>query len=146
MITEEEVPYILEKELPEINLEISGGKNKKNIFEIMQSFAGYTKRCAEIGNIDKLKSCFNIAAKLLRKGNIAVKSAVEKVYVFSVSSLIEIVSPIHELIKKMLPVNLKKDCLKHLADVISYNDRKDENCLFPNEIAGENIYYIPLNA
>jgi hypothetical protein len=144
MITEKEVPEVLGEELPEMKIELD--ENNENIFNVFNCFYNYTKRCAEIGNINKLKLCFLIAAKLLRKGNNAVKSAVENVYVFSVSSLIEIVSPIQELVKNILPVNLKKACLKHIADLHSNNDWKDENCLFQFETSNlQNNFYIPFN-
>jgi len=144
MITETEVPDVLGGELPELRTELE--KNNNDIFKTFRCFYNYTKRCAETGNINKLKSCFAIAAKLLRKGNNAVKSAVENVYVFSVSSLIEIVSPVQQMVNKILPLSLKKACLKHIEDLHSHNDWKDENCLFQSEpIELQNNYYLPFN-
>ena len=35
----------------------------------------YTKKCAEAGNINQLKSCFHMAKRFLKKGNNAVESA-----------------------------------------------------------------------
>ena len=144
MITEKEVPLILEEELPDIAPELK--KNSENILRVLNCFTNYTKKCAEIENINKLKSCFKIAAKFLRKGNNTVKSAVKNVYVFSVSSLIEIVSPIQEHVKKILPVNLKKVCLKQLADLHFHSDWKDENYLFQIETTElQNKYIIPFD-
>jgi hypothetical protein len=144
MITEIEVPLVLGKELPEIKIELK--KNNNNISNIFHCFYNYTKKCAEAGNINKLKSCFLIAEKLLRKGNNAVKSAVENFYINAVSTLMEIVSPIQKLVRKILPENLKKACLKHIDDICSYNDWKDENCLFQVELnRSQNNYYIPFN-
>ena len=139
MITEKEVPDFLEDELPEIKIELE--KNNKNIFNLLHVFTSYTKKCAEIGNINKLKSCFVIANKLLREGNNAVKSAVENVYVFSVSSLIEIASPIQKQVQKILPENLKNAYLNHITDLNSLNDWKDENCLFQIDIRSTKIVY-----
>jgi len=126
MITEKEIPDVFEKELPEITDEVE--VNKGNIFRILNSFTIYTKKCAEIGNINKLKSCFVIADKLLKEGNNAVKSAVENVYIISVSTLFEIVSPTQELVKKVLPDSLKNAYLKHESDLYILADWKDENC------------------
>jgi hypothetical protein len=39
-----------------------------------------------------------------------------------------------KLVKKMLPIKLKKACLKHITDLNIHNDWKDENCLFLNEM------------
>lgn len=131
MITEIDVPYVLEEELPEIENEVK--KIDENITKVLQYYATYTKHCAEAANVNKLISCFMIADKFLRKGNHDVKSAVENVYVYSISSLLENSSPMQQLVKKMLPVKLKHACLKHIADLSAHNDWKDENCLFLNE-------------
>jgi|ERR1017187_468702 hypothetical protein len=106
MITENDVLNILGEKFPEINSELEKTSGSENIYKTLQCFANYTKRCAKTGNIKKLKSCFLIADKLISKGNNKVKSAVRNVYLISVSSLIEIVSPIQEQVKKMLPENL----------------------------------------
>jgi hypothetical protein len=107
MITEDEVPDILEKELPEMNLELESTPGGINIYKALQAFACYTKRCAELGNINKLNFCFTIADKLIIKGNNEVISAMKNVYIFSVSSLIELASPIQKQIQSMFPENLK---------------------------------------
>jgi hypothetical protein len=144
MITEKEVPYVLGEELPEIKIELK--KNNDNISKVFHCFYNYTKRCAEAGNINKLKSCFHIAERLLRKGNNAVRSAVENFYINAVSTLIDIVSPVQKLVQKILPESLKKACLKRIADLYSYNEWKDENCLFQAEpIELQNNYYNPFN-
>jgi len=131
MITETEVPTVLAEKIPELKNELE--KNKFNIFKVLNCFKSYTIKCAESGKINKLRSCFVIAEKLLRKGNDGVKSAMENVYLDFLSSLIEIVSPIQEPVKKMLSATLKKACLKHIAAQTYYNDWKDENCLYQNE-------------
>ena len=144
MITEIEVPLVLGEELPEIKIELK--RNNDNISNIFNCFYNYTKKCAEAGNINKLKSCFLLAEKFLKKGNNAVRSAVENFYINAVSTLIEIVSPVQKLVKKILPENLKKACLKHNTDLHSHNDWKDENCLFQVELIElQNNYYIPFN-
>ena len=125
MISEKEVPNILENELPEITSEIK--ESKRNIFRVLNSFTNYTKKCAEIGNIDKLKLCFSIADKFLKEGNNVVKSAVENVYVFSVSSLFDIVSHRQEQVKNILPESLKIAYLKHVTELYALADWKDEN-------------------
>jgi hypothetical protein len=107
IISENEVSDILGEELPELNFDLEKVSAGGNIYNVLLSFANYTKNCANVGNTKKLSSCFKVAEKLLNKGNNIVKSAMENVYVFSVSSLLEIVSPIQEQVKKMFPENLK---------------------------------------
>ena len=140
MIREKEVLNVLGEEFPDIRIELD--MNNENMINVFQWFTSYTKKCFDTGNINKLKSCFLIAEKFLKKGNNSVKSAVENVFVNSISSLIEIVSPLRETVKNMLPKTLKKAYLKHMADTNYHNDWKDENCLFPDEIIDlQNNYY-----
>jgi hypothetical protein len=144
MITELQVGEILSREFPELNRVFL--KNEKDTFKLMQSFTTFTRCCALSGNIRKLKSCFRIAEKFLRNGNKTVRSAVEYCYVYSVSSLLEVYSPVQGLIRKLLPLTLKKDCLKHISDINSINDLKDESCLFREEILnykGELVEFEP---
>ena len=56
MITEKEVPLVLREELPEIKIEME--KNNDNISDVFHCFYNYTKKCAEAGNINKLRYCF----------------------------------------------------------------------------------------
>ena len=113
-ITENEMVEILLEKFPEINSELGKTNGTENIYKTLQCFANYTKGCAKTGNINKLKLCFIIADKLISKGNNKVKLAVKNVYLISVSSLIEMVSPIQEKVKKMLPENLKNAYLKQI--------------------------------
>ena len=106
-ITENELLGILRKELPEINSELKRIIGAENIYKTLKGFANYTKRCAKTGNIEKLKLCFTVADKLISKGNDKVKSGVRNVYLISVSSLLEIASPIQDQVNKMLPKNLR---------------------------------------
>ena len=133
-ITEKEVQVIIEEELPDIIFKV--GEDSGNILSVFNCFTNYTRKCAENGNFKKLRACFKIADKFLKTGNNTVKTAVENIFIFSVSSLIEIVSPIQKQVKKILPINLKESCLKHMDDLCSHSDCKDENCLFQNEIIG----------
>jgi len=114
MITENEVLLLISAELPEINEKPAKVGNNYNIYKVLQGFSAYTKQCAEARNIQKLKSCFALADKLLNTGNKTVVSAVENVYVYSVSSIIEMVSPIGEQVRKMLPGSIRRVYLKQI--------------------------------
>lgn len=144
MITEKEVPLVLGEELLEIKNELN--KNRDNISRVFHCFYDYTKRCAETGNINKLKSCFHLAEKFLKTDNKTVKSVEENIFINTVSSFFEIASPFQKLVNKILPENLKKVCQKHIDGLYSYNDCKDENCLFQVETTElQNKYYIPFD-
>jgi len=132
MIKEIQVHQILLKEFPDITIALN--KNNENIFKLMQSFTNYTRNFVLKGKIDRLRACFRVAENFLRYGNKTVRSAVENCYVYSVASLLEVYTPVQSLLWKILPMTLKKDCLKHISDINAHNDLKDENCLFDEEI------------
>ena len=132
MITESKALEVLEEELPEIKYEVD--KFHGNVYKAFQLFASYTKKYAETGNIRKLKSCFILADKFLKRGNNAVKTVTQNVYINSVSSLIELLSPFQKQVRKLLPESLKKACQSHLADLYYHNDSRAEDCLFENDI------------
>ncbi len=109
-ISEHEILDILGDELPGINCELEKIAGGSNVRRMMVCFAGYTRQCAEKGNINTLATCFSIAETLLNKGNHVVKSAVENVYLFSVSSILEIASPFQKQIQQLIPLGLKDSC------------------------------------
>ncbi len=106
-ISENEISDILGDGLPEINRELEKIAGAHHIGKTMLCFARYTLKCMETGNLNMLNACFNIAETLLSKGNQAVKTAVENVYVFSVSSVLEMASPWQTQIKYIIPTTLK---------------------------------------
>lgn len=109
MITENEVSDILGEELPEINNELEKLSNSNNIYKTMQCFAAFTKQLAKRGKLEEVKHCFIIAERMLQNGNGIVKKAIENGYLFSVSTIIDIASPMSQSIKKLLPSSLKKE-------------------------------------
>jgi hypothetical protein len=111
-IRENEIPDILGDGLPGINSEMEKVAGGNNIRKLMLCFAQYTRLCAEKGNLHTLVTCFSIAETLLKKGNHTVKTAVENIYLFSVSSLLEIASPFHKQVQQLFPTDLKETCLK----------------------------------
>lgn len=109
MITEKEVSDILGEELFEINYELEKIPNSNNIYNIMQCFADFTKKLIKKGDLNEVKHCFKLADKMMKNGNNTVKNAVENCYVFSISTVIDIASPINERVKQLLRHSLRKE-------------------------------------
>lgn len=77
----------------------------------MQRFANVTKTLIRKGNIARAKHCLNVAEELYTKGSAEIKSAVVNVYVFSVSSFLEI----HNCsIGNFFPASLKSEYYKQV--------------------------------
>lgn len=65
-------------------------KPDPGIYKQMHRFADITKTFIIKGNIQRAKRCLETAETIFNKGNAEVKNAISNVYVFSVSSFMEI--------------------------------------------------------
>ena len=108
-IAESEVLTILEKELPEIKTWLDNIANPGNVYKVMQVFANYTKQLAINGNLKEVSHCFNVAERLILEGNNMVKNGIYNCYLFSVSTIIDLTSPVSQAVKNLLTDSLKKE-------------------------------------
>jgi len=108
-IAEGEVLTVLEKELPEIKPMLENIANPENVYRVMQVFANYTKQLAVTGNLKEVRHCFNIAEKLIQEGNNIVKNGIYNCYLFSVSTIMDLTSPVSQTVKNLLTDSLKKE-------------------------------------
>jgi len=92
MIDQYEVPAYLVGELPEISQDLKKFSPTINIFKCVQCLANYTKRKLVEHDLVALKKCFAIADEVYVQGNALVKDAIENVFVYSFSSLMNLCS------------------------------------------------------
>ncbi len=90
MINQYEVPAYLLDELPGIAQELKTFSPTLNIYKTVQCLANYTKSKIVQHDLGTVKQCFAIAENIYVKGNELVRSAVENVFVFSFSALLNI--------------------------------------------------------
>jgi len=83
-----EVPACIEDELPEIGNELKTVAPSGNVFKILQCLAGYTRRMISMHNYGAVRRCFALAEKIYNHGNTIVRNAVENVFVYSFSSML----------------------------------------------------------
>lgn len=83
-----EVPACMEDELPEIKEELSHVASSVNAFKALQCLADYTRKMVSLHNYSIVKKCFAVAEHIYDAGNAVVKNAVENVFVYSFSSII----------------------------------------------------------
>ena len=108
-IAEDEVLDVLGNELPKINSWFERIPNPGNIYKIMDCFAAFTKQLVARENLDEVKLCFQIAEKLLVKGNRTVRNAIENGYLFSVSRILDVSAPVNDKVKELLKGQLLKE-------------------------------------
>ena len=88
MINQYEVASYLVGELPEIKGELKRISPTLNIFKSIQCLADYTRSKVEQHDLGIVKKCFAIAENINSMGNASVKDAIENIFVFSFSTLL----------------------------------------------------------
>ncbi len=82
LITEAEVVEILGFEIPVINMILEKTNQQGNINQLIQCFTSFTKIQMKKENFSEVKHCFDLAARMLKNGNAAVKNAIELGFYF----------------------------------------------------------------
>jgi hypothetical protein len=75
-------------------------------------FAEITKNLIRSGNVPRVRKCLGAAEKLLYNGSAETKSVIANIYVFSVSTFIEIHH--HYKVSQLLPECLLKEYRKQI--------------------------------
>lgn len=87
-------------------------KNQGNtIYKQTERFAEITKTAILSGNIVRAKKCLALAERLFATGNNETKIAISNVYVFSVSSFMELR---HCTISNLFPKALKAEYIRQI--------------------------------
>jgi hypothetical protein len=108
-ITENEVLSLLCNELPQLDAEIKNMPAQAGIYNIINCFADLTRHLANIGDLKEVKHCFNLAEKIWLGGNTKIKHVIENAYLYSLSGILDLTSPISNTIKDMLNAPLRKE-------------------------------------
>ena len=77
----------------------------------MQRFADITKASIVSGNIKRAKRCLGLAERIFTLGSAEIKNAIVNVYVFSVSTFMEIH---HCNIRNLFPESLQSEYKKQI--------------------------------
>ena len=94
------------------NIKIHLMKNQvTSIYKQAERFADITKKSIVSGNIVRAKKCLALAERLFINGSIETKNAISNVYVFSVSSFMEVR---HCNISHLFPQTLKAEYIKQI--------------------------------
>ncbi len=87
-------------------------KNQVNtVYKQAERFAEITKMAIITGNINRAKKCLALAERLFETGSNETKNAISNVYVFSVSSFLELR---HCTISNLFPKSLKAEYIKQI--------------------------------
>lgn len=114
LLKEKEALSLLSNEFPAIRKMLSN-ETLADIYKVVSAFAGFTKEHARNQDLKEVKHCFNVAEKMLHEGNSAVKNAIENVYVFSLSSLLDVPSAMSSRIRELLNASLKNEYYRQVS-------------------------------
>jgi hypothetical protein len=81
------------------------------IYKQAERFAEITKTAIITGNISRAKKCLALAERLFISGSNETKNAISNVYIFSVSSFMELR---HCSISNLFPQSLKAEYIKQI--------------------------------
>ena|SRR6188508_531306 len=94
------------------NIKIHTMKNQATtIYKQAERFAEITKTAIITGNINRAKKCLALAERLFETGSNETKNAISNVYVFSVSSFMELR---HCTISNLFPKSLKAEYIMQI--------------------------------
>lgn len=82
------------------------------VYKQAERFAEITKTAIITGNIVRAKKCLALAERLLETGGSETKNAISNVYVFSVSSFMELR---HCSISNLFPKSLKVEYIRQIT-------------------------------
>jgi hypothetical protein len=108
MISEKETAEMLGEYFPELLPELKKQGVMNSIHKTLSCFVDYTKKCAYSGNTEELKRCFALANDFITKGNSLVVSAMDSVFVFSLSLLLDGLTSLQLKVKGMLSEGLTR--------------------------------------
>ncbi|AIN74529.1 hypothetical protein LIT13_01095 [Flavobacterium psychrophilum] len=81
------------------------------VYKQAERFAEITKKAIITGNITRAKKCLDLAERLFATGSHETKNAISNVYIFSVSSFMELR---HCSISNLFPKLLKAEYIKQI--------------------------------
>jgi hypothetical protein len=114
MITQYEVPSQFKQRLPAFSSLPQLVALNMNIYKELQQFSAYTKHAINHHNYLLAKKCFRMANDLHAQGDTIVRNAIENIFVFSFSSLLQQDSVEKLILKSLIPDTLYSLYLKQI--------------------------------
>jgi hypothetical protein len=90
MMNQFEVSACLADKLPEIKPSLKNSFDTLNVYKSIQCLVNFTKEKFIQHDIQAVKKCLSAAEYIYAKGNRLVKNAIENVFVYSLSSLLNL--------------------------------------------------------
>ena|SRR6185312_4902893 len=115
MIDQTELPIYMQRVIPELSEPLNAG-NCKNVYNTVRLLFDYTNTNLANQNFKNVKKSLSIAEKIYKKGNEAVKGAIENVYVYSFSHMLFNDEARKRILLGLIPVNLYMVYVKQMLN------------------------------
>lgn len=115
MLNQYEVPAYLAEKIPGMEQELKTVSPTLNIFKTIQCLASYTRKKVTQHDFTAVKKCFAIAEDVYMEGNTQVKNAIENIFVFSFSSILNLGSNEEKRqLQALMPLHLHTAYIKQV--------------------------------
>lgn len=84
--------------------------------KVIGKFAEYTIDLIKKGNLPIIKDCFNTAAQLMEAGSSEVRNLIENVYLFSVTTFMDMANAVSRQTKELLPPSLLSEYNRQIGN------------------------------
>jgi hypothetical protein len=81
---------LIQNEFPALVYHQQTGSGVRDVFKMVQNLANYTREQLKERNENEIEHCFKVAHEILVNGSNIAKLAIENVFVYSVSRLLEV--------------------------------------------------------
>lgn len=115
MITQYEVPIILDDELPLMKIRTYTTHLMVNIYRCIHDFAEYTRTAILEHHFTTVRKCFNLAEKLYSEGDKIVKMCIENIFVYFFTTFIPHDKVERLILQSYIPDSLNAVYLKQVS-------------------------------
>lgn len=105
MLPDSKISLMLALQIPGMAVALNQLCKSSAVCKVMHAFADYTGNLIRHGELPEAKKCFTLAAVLYHNGSNAVKNAIESVYIYGLSPLLDTIQH-NRPVKELLPQSL----------------------------------------
>ncbi|UYQ92685.1 hypothetical protein MKQ68_21640 [Chitinophaga horti] len=105
MIPDERIPELIHQQLPAFT-----AARGNSVSKVIHAFMEYTSTLVQKGQLQEAGRCFRIAGVLYRNGSNLLKNAIENVYIYGLSPLVD---THQQKLNELLPLPLQQVRIQH---------------------------------
>lgn len=110
MLPDSKISQLISLQIPGLTYVMWQYRVTGPLYEVIHVFADYTKRMIRGGQLSEAKKCFTIAGVLYRNGSGLLRNAIESVYLYGLSPLLDTADAAfgNRPVKTLLPAVLQQ--------------------------------------